>query len=312
FVGSSIQFEGYTGGGGKQTVAGLMSTGDVGHLDPDGRLFVDGRDDDMIVSGGENVFPGEVEDLLAAVATLLYGGGLGQAQTITTELNQIIGGNQPQIHQLLADLDTTLTSFATNDTHLDNALTAINKVSAQLNGGSSTVVNALNTLPAAAQALQADNGQLQQLLTGLNNLAPVVTGVVAQSGQAFVTDARELVPLVNQLVSVQSRIGSDLTATTNFLHSTQKIAPNGYLQVDVSYLATFPNGSPSCTPPVLPNQSFPGTCPTTGNGAPGAGSPSPGLPGAPVGLPTLGLPSAGTASLPGVPSITQLLSGGLP
>jgi fatty-acyl-CoA synthase len=41
-----------------------MASGDVGHLDAEGRLFVDGRDDDMIVSGGENVFPGEVEDLL--------------------------------------------------------------------------------------------------------------------------------------------------------------------------------------------------------------------------------------------------------
>ena len=57
FVGNSIQFEGYTGGGNKETVAGLMSTGDVGHFDDAGRLFVDGRDDDMIVSGGENVFP---------------------------------------------------------------------------------------------------------------------------------------------------------------------------------------------------------------------------------------------------------------
>ena len=42
-----------------------MSSGDVGHFDADGLLFVDGRDDDMIVSGGENVFPREVEDLLA-------------------------------------------------------------------------------------------------------------------------------------------------------------------------------------------------------------------------------------------------------
>jgi fatty-acyl-CoA synthase len=65
FVGSSMQFEGYTGGGSKETVAGLMSTGDMGHVDDQGRLFVDGRDDDMIVSGGENVFPAEVEDLLA-------------------------------------------------------------------------------------------------------------------------------------------------------------------------------------------------------------------------------------------------------
>jgi fatty-acyl-CoA synthase len=64
FVGNAALFEGYTGGGGKQVVAGLMATGDTGHFDDEGRLFVDGRDDDMIVSGGENVFPREVEDLL--------------------------------------------------------------------------------------------------------------------------------------------------------------------------------------------------------------------------------------------------------
>jgi acyl-CoA synthetase (AMP-forming)/AMP-acid ligase II len=65
FVGNEMVFEGYTGGGGKEIVAGLMSTGDVGRMDAAGRLFVDGRDDEMIVSGGENVFPREVEDLLA-------------------------------------------------------------------------------------------------------------------------------------------------------------------------------------------------------------------------------------------------------
>ena len=65
FVGNEMQFEGYTGGGNKDVIDGLMSSGDVGHFDEAGRLFVDGRDDDMIVSGGENVFPQEVEDLLA-------------------------------------------------------------------------------------------------------------------------------------------------------------------------------------------------------------------------------------------------------
>jgi acyl-CoA synthetase (AMP-forming)/AMP-acid ligase II len=65
-VGNDMLFEGYTGGGSKDVVDGLMATGDVGHLDHAGRLFVDGRDDDMIVSGGENVFPQEVEELLGA------------------------------------------------------------------------------------------------------------------------------------------------------------------------------------------------------------------------------------------------------
>ncbi len=66
FVGNGSQFDGYTGGGGKEIVDGLMSSGDVGHLDATGLLFVTGRADDMIVSGGENVFPREVEDLLLA------------------------------------------------------------------------------------------------------------------------------------------------------------------------------------------------------------------------------------------------------
>jgi fatty-acyl-CoA synthase len=64
FVGSGLKFEGYTGGGSKDEIDGLLSSGDVGHFDKDGLLFIDGRDDDMIVSGGENVFPAEVENLL--------------------------------------------------------------------------------------------------------------------------------------------------------------------------------------------------------------------------------------------------------
>ncbi|HEX2129220.1 MAG TPA: acyl-CoA synthetase [Solirubrobacterales bacterium] len=65
FVGNEMAFEGYTGGGNKDVYKGLLSSGDVGHFDDQGRLFIDGRDDEMIVSGGENVFPREVEDLLA-------------------------------------------------------------------------------------------------------------------------------------------------------------------------------------------------------------------------------------------------------
>lgn len=64
FIRSGAPFEGYTDGWHKQIIDGYMSSGDVGHFDEHGLLFVDGRDDDMIVSGGENVFPQEVENLL--------------------------------------------------------------------------------------------------------------------------------------------------------------------------------------------------------------------------------------------------------
>jgi acyl-CoA synthetase (AMP-forming)/AMP-acid ligase II len=66
FVGHEMLFEGYTDGRLRDLTAGMMTAGDLGHVDDDGRLFVDAREDDMIVSGGENVYPGEVESVLAA------------------------------------------------------------------------------------------------------------------------------------------------------------------------------------------------------------------------------------------------------
>jgi acyl-CoA synthetase (AMP-forming)/AMP-acid ligase II len=66
YVRNSTQFDGYTSGKTKDFHEGFMSSGDVGYLDVAGRLFVVGRDDEMIVSGGENVYPIEVEKMLAA------------------------------------------------------------------------------------------------------------------------------------------------------------------------------------------------------------------------------------------------------
>jgi fatty-acyl-CoA synthase len=77
FVGNLSQFEGYTGGGNKDIVEGLMASGDVGHFDSEGRLYIDGRDDEMIVSGGENVFPAEIEELLTAHESIQEAAAIG-------------------------------------------------------------------------------------------------------------------------------------------------------------------------------------------------------------------------------------------
>jgi fatty-acyl-CoA synthase len=77
FVGNTFPFEGYTGGGGKQIIDGLMSSGDVGYFDEHGLLYVSGRDDEMIVSGGENVFPAEIEDLISGHPEVIEATALG-------------------------------------------------------------------------------------------------------------------------------------------------------------------------------------------------------------------------------------------
>ncbi|MBX7431812.1 long-chain-fatty-acid--CoA ligase FadD2 [Mycobacterium sp. Y57] len=77
FVGNFFPFEGYTGGGGKQIIDGLLSSGDVGYFDDNGLLYVSGRDDEMIVSGGENVFPAEVEDLVSGHPEVVEATALG-------------------------------------------------------------------------------------------------------------------------------------------------------------------------------------------------------------------------------------------
>ena len=77
FVGNHAQFEGYSGGGHKEQIDGLMSSGDVGHFDQRGLLFIDGREDEMIVSGGENVFPAEVEHLLAGHEAIVEAAAIG-------------------------------------------------------------------------------------------------------------------------------------------------------------------------------------------------------------------------------------------
>jgi fatty-acyl-CoA synthase len=65
FVGNMAGFARYTEGSSKEAHGDMLATGDVGHWDADGLLHVDGRTDDMVVSGGENVFPEEVEHVLA-------------------------------------------------------------------------------------------------------------------------------------------------------------------------------------------------------------------------------------------------------
>ena len=58
-------------------IDGWLHTGDVGHLDTEGYLTLVGRSKDMIIRGGENIYPKEIEDVLTSDATVLEAAVVG-------------------------------------------------------------------------------------------------------------------------------------------------------------------------------------------------------------------------------------------
>jgi fatty-acyl-CoA synthase len=114
FVGGRLVFDGYDGGGSREVVDGHMNTGDLGHADADGRIFVDGREDDMIVSGGENVFPQEVEETLATHPAVEDVTVVGVDDDEFGQRLQafVVGGPQPPTEdELLAHVRANLARF---------------------------------------------------------------------------------------------------------------------------------------------------------------------------------------------------------
>ncbi|TWS20840.1 acyl-CoA synthetase [Tsukamurella asaccharolytica] len=106
FVRAGAPFEGYSDGRTKQIIDGHLASGDIGHWDEHGLLHIDGRDDDMIVSGGENVYPLEVENLLATRDDVVEAAVIGVPDT---EYGQrlrafvVIDGGAPSDEDALAD-----------------------------------------------------------------------------------------------------------------------------------------------------------------------------------------------------------------
>jgi len=183
-----------------------------------------------------------VEDTFGALSLVLNGGGLNQLQTIIHELNNTFNGNQPQIRSFLTTIDQGVSSLAGGRTSIDNALSSISNLSHKLNGGRQTIANGINALAPAIGVLASENGQISDLLTELSDLGAIGTRVAQQSGQDSVNDVKALLPVVQQLESVSSRLGPDLSNLALFEAETPKIAPGDYLQVNVIANVLLPTG----------------------------------------------------------------------
>ncbi len=184
-----------------------------------------------------------VEDTLAALAVVLNGGGLNQLETIVSQLNDTFTGNQPQMRSLLGQLGTDLKSLNAHRGDLDAALGAIAHLSSELNTGSNVIASAIESIAPATGVLASENTDLRHFLTQLTRLSSAADSIISKTSTAAINDAQQLLPVVNQLVGVETKIGPDLQDIANFESSTAKVAPGNYLQVSVT-LRILLNGSP--------------------------------------------------------------------
>jgi len=63
YIESPMLMDGYLG---KEPVAGFFNSQDIGYLDDDGYLYILDRRENIIISGGENIYPQEIENVLYA------------------------------------------------------------------------------------------------------------------------------------------------------------------------------------------------------------------------------------------------------
>jgi phospholipid/cholesterol/gamma-HCH transport system substrate-binding protein len=186
-----------------------------------------------------------VEDAFGALSTVLNGGGINQLQTIVHELNATFDGNQQQIHDLLGQIDTAVSSLADGRGAVDDALAAIDRLGQQLNAGSGTLTAGIDALAPAVSTLAAQNGELSDLLTNFASLSDVANRIVAQSGADSVRGVQALLPVLDQLVGVKERLNQDLRDVAQFEQLTPGKAPGDYLQFGLTLNVALPAGPAS-------------------------------------------------------------------
>lgn len=189
-----------------------------------------------------------VEDTLGALSLVLNGGGINQLGTIIHELNGTFGGNQPSIRSFLTTINQGVTSLSSGRSAIDNALTSMSNLTKELNGGGSTIATGIGTIGPAIGVLAGEDQQISDLIGQLSNLGAVGTQIADDSGQDSVSDARDLLPVIEQLEAASSQLAPDLADLTRFESETPDVAPGDYLQASATIDVSLPPGGYEPTP----------------------------------------------------------------
>jgi phospholipid/cholesterol/gamma-HCH transport system substrate-binding protein len=157
----------------------------------------------------------EIEEVLGAASLLFNGGGLEKTNTIVKELNNALGGNEPEVRQLIASTSSFISQLDDNKEALLTSLEKINRLAVETNKQKSAITGALDDLPEALRIVNGQRDDLVKLLQSLDKLSDVATGVIRDSKADTVADLKALAPTLTNL----AKAGDDLAYGTKALLS---------------------------------------------------------------------------------------------
>ena len=180
-------------------------------------------DHDTIPLARTNRSP-EVEEVFGALSLLLNGGGIQQLKTISTQLNQALAGNQPQVRDLLTQLNTVVTDLNAHRTDITNALDGLNQLSSTLAARDQQIDTVLSDLSPGLSVLSDQRQQLVTMLQSLDTLSGVAVSTVNASQADLVADLKGLAPTLQQLADAGQDLPNSLQVLVTYPFTDQVLS----------------------------------------------------------------------------------------
>jgi phospholipid/cholesterol/gamma-HCH transport system substrate-binding protein len=189
----------------------------------------------------------EVEEVLGALSLLLNGGGVAQIRTIANELNKALSGNEPEIRELLDDLNTLVGALDDHKSEITRAIDEINRLAGTLRDRRGQIETALADLPPGLRELEDQRGKLVDMLQALDRLSGVATDVVNRSHDDVVADLELLKPVLSKLVESGPDLVNSLSLLPTFPFSDGSVDAfagdysNLYVKLDLDLSSLLAN-----------------------------------------------------------------------
>jgi phospholipid/cholesterol/gamma-HCH transport system substrate-binding protein len=194
-----------------------------------------------------------VEEVLGALSLLLNGGGVAQLHTITTQLNDALTGNEPQLRSLLSQISKLAANLNSRRGDITQAITGLNQLASQLRSRNKQIGSVLDNLAPGLRVISNQRSQLVTLLNSLHKLTGVAVSTINKSQANMVGELQALTPILRNLADAGQTLPESLQVllTYPFTDQVLKDIKGDYLNI---YLKVTAAPGTTIIPPVTPKK----------------------------------------------------------